>query len=74
MAASIEVSKQTVNVGNPVPLFQTQIALGGYMNIMRAQYDVSSDGQRFLINNTVGDPSPSPITIVTNWASLLENK
>jgi hypothetical protein len=42
------------------------------MDIMRAQYDVSRDGRRFLINNTVGDPSPSPITIVTNWTSLLK--
>jgi Tol biopolymer transport system component len=72
MAASLEASGQRANVGKSVSLFQTKIALGGYMNIMRAQYDVSRDGQSFLINNTVGEPSPSPITIVTNWTSLLK--
>ena len=72
MVASIEASGEGVKVGESVSLFQTKIALGGYMDIMRAQYDVSRDGRRFLINNTVGDPSPSPITIVTNWTSLLK--
>jgi Tol biopolymer transport system component len=74
MAASIEVSKQAVNVGKSVVLFQTQIALGGYMEILRAQYDVSRDGQRFLINNIIGEPSSSPIRIVTNWTSLLKKQ
>ena len=36
-------------------------------------YDVSPDGQRFLINLVTGteQPAQTPVTIVTNWTSLL---
>jgi len=36
------------------------------------QFDVSADGQRFLINLPVGDEGPAPITLVQNW--LAERK
>jgi serine/threonine protein kinase len=35
-------------------------------------YDVSSDGQRFLLNRPVGDESAPPITLVQNWPALLK--
>jgi Tol biopolymer transport system component len=35
-------------------------------------YDVSADGQRFLINTKVDDPNPAPLSIVLNWASEME--
>ncbi len=33
------------------------------------QYDVSADGQRFLINLAVGEESSAPITLVQNWTA-----
>jgi hypothetical protein len=33
-------------------------------------YDVTADGQRFLMA-TVAETAPSPITVVTNWAADL---
>jgi hypothetical protein len=37
-----------------------------------AAYDVSADGQRFLIRNRVREPSRSPITVVLNWTAGLK--
>ncbi len=38
-----------------------------------AQYDVSADGQRFLINTLVEEEGATPITLVLNWAEELES-
>jgi serine/threonine protein kinase len=38
-----------------------------------AQYDVSADGQRFLLNRAVGELGSRPLTIVQNWTAALEN-
>jgi Tol biopolymer transport system component len=51
------------------PLFRTGIATitGNFWH----QYDVSSDGQRFLINAPVSSAS-TMVTVVTNWPSLIK--
>ena len=57
------------DIGLPQLLFATGIK-GGL--IQPPQYDVSSDGQRFLINTMV-DPGQTPsITLVTNWLEMIE--
>jgi len=71
MAAPIHTAGQTSSVGAPVPLFQSRIPRGGYMDIMRIQYAISRDGKRFLMNTNAENPTPSPITIVTNWTRAL---
>ena len=70
MAVPIRSSGQALEPGAPVALFQTQIVQ--YPIPQRGEYDVIRDGQRFLINITVGDSSASPITIVTNWTHALK--
>jgi Tol biopolymer transport system component len=56
---------QTSEVGSPVPLFVAHVGSAlSYPN--KQQYDVSSDGQRFLMN-TVIEEAPSPITVILNW-------
>jgi hypothetical protein len=42
------------------------------MRGFRQQYDVSLDGQRFLINVPVAEGSSSPITLVLNWTAGLK--
>jgi hypothetical protein len=49
----------------PIPLFMTHV--GAAANVLRQQYVVSPDGQRFLMNTIKEDASTSPITIVQNW-------
>jgi hypothetical protein len=58
------VKGETLEPGDPVPLFQARIA-GRTTSISRPQYDVAPDG-RFLIN-TMLDTSASPITLLMNW-------
>jgi hypothetical protein len=55
----------TFEAGAPKPLFNTR--LKGTLN----SYAVSSDGQRFLIND-VTETSAPPITVVLNWTADLK--
>jgi Tol biopolymer transport system component len=60
-------------VGKPTPLFETGLPFSS--NGPPVPYDVSGDGQRFLIA-VPQDPSPpttnaTPITVVLNWQSAL---
>jgi Tol biopolymer transport system component len=56
---------QTIEVGSPVPLFLTRVG-GALTYPNNQQYDVSPDGQRFLMN-TIIEEAPSPITVILNW-------
>ena len=51
----------------PSPLFDTGIT-GAFID-RRNQYVATRDGQRFLVNVSSEDISPSPITVVLNWAA-----
>jgi len=54
--------------GIPQRLFQTPIASPG-LNI--DQYDVSADGQRFVVLTPSQDSRQTPITVVVNWTANL---
>jgi Tol biopolymer transport system component len=62
-----------------VALFQTRMEGGGSGTVgIWHQYDVTPDGQRFLVNTLVNQESntatPTPsITVVSNWNAGLEN-
>jgi eukaryotic-like serine/threonine-protein kinase len=49
------------------PLFRAALFLAA------SPYDVSSDGQRFLVNSQ-GEIGTSPFTLVINWKELVKNK
>jgi len=57
--------------GSPVVLFQTHLR-----QPISAQdvfsYDVTGDGQKFLINTKVDEPNAAPLSIILNWASEME--
>jgi len=53
------------------PLFQTR----GREHVSGTDlfsYDVSADGQRFLVNTDVGEATSSPLTVVLNWTAELK--
>jgi Tol biopolymer transport system component len=54
-----------VEIGSPTPLFATRIG-GAVQAVVRQQYIVSRDGQRFLMN-TVPEQRMAPITVIVNW-------
>ena len=39
---------------------------------VKQQYDVTRDGQRFLLNVSLEDAASPPITIVVNWTAGLK--
>jgi hypothetical protein len=38
----------------------------------RVNYDVSADGQRFLVKTPVGAGPPASATVVLNWSAALK--
>jgi len=60
---------RSFEVGVPHRLFQG--GLGSFY-----EFDVSPDGQRFVINSPLNssDVPPIPITVVLNWTALLNKK
>ena len=64
---AVEVHTDTAfEVGTPQALFVTP-----FKNASGWRYDVTPDGQRFLVNRPVDEES-SPITLVQNWTALLK--
>jgi hypothetical protein len=66
MTAAVNGESKTFEVGAVKPVFQTPITGG------RSQYDVSPDGQRFLINVVAGQTAAAPITVTLNWTAGLK--
>jgi Tol biopolymer transport system component len=67
---SVEVNARgdTFEVGASKVLFPTlPLRVGN-------AYDVTDDGQRFLVNLLQQEQSPEPMTLVVNWPAALKNK
>jgi dipeptidyl aminopeptidase/acylaminoacyl peptidase len=62
-----------LEVGTPVALFDTTIPFPRNDGVLSQRYyDVTADGQRFLINAPKAQTNPSPITVVLNWTAGLK--
>lgn len=59
----------TFEAGAPKALFGTRVLT---LTVFRNHYAVSADGQRFLINSTIEETSPTPISVVMNWTRELK--
>jgi serine/threonine protein kinase len=70
MAAPIDVSHGAFKAGIPKALFLTRIVAVAYDYF---QFDVTKDGQKFLINSKMTE-STQPITIYSNWEAALKKK
>ena len=66
MAAAVNGRGASFEAGVVKPLFQTRRAGP------RSQYDVTADGQRFLINTAPEQAASAPITVVVNWTAGLK--
>jgi eukaryotic-like serine/threonine-protein kinase len=69
MSAMVNGSGSAFEVGAVRPLFDTRALTIGNTGSM---YDVSPDGQRFLVNTLADDVAAAPITLVVNWPALLK--
>ena len=58
-------------VDPPVTLFQTHTRQP--VSFMDAfSYDVTRDGQRFLINTRLDERNAAPLSVILNWTSEIE--
>jgi len=66
MLMAVEIKPgATLEVGTPRPLFLTRPA-----GVLR--YDVTADGERFLVSVPVEDSTSAPATVVLNWYEELK--
>jgi eukaryotic-like serine/threonine-protein kinase len=62
-------------VGRSTPLFAAPFTFpDSAINALENPYDVTADGQRFLVSAplTVSTTTQTPITVITNWTSVLK--
>jgi Tol biopolymer transport system component len=71
MAVPITNSK-TLEMGRPAPLFRANVPFQG-PTAGGINYDVSPNGQRFLIPDLPSEAAP-PITVVLNWTAALKSQ
>jgi len=67
MVAAVKGDGGSFEVGAVQALFQTRARTG-----LRSPYDVSADGQRFLINTLPALTNTPPFTVVFNWTAGLK--
>ena len=69
---SVEVKAgNSFEAGAPVALFQTRLRKP-VSALEVVSYAVTGDGQRFLVNTRMDEPSAAPLSIILNWASEIE--
>jgi Tol biopolymer transport system component len=74
MAVPVTSKGGYFEAGRATPLFRTRLQpIGSQITGFSAFYDVTPDGQRFLINGPPADPGP-PITVVQNWTAGLNGR
>jgi Tol biopolymer transport system component len=66
MSTEVSMAGERLNVGMTRPLFDM-------LTELRQAFEVSADGQRFLLLGTDDDKTPVPITLVQNWPASLKN-
>ena len=73
MAVDVNTAGGTVQLGIPKALFHASVLGGtGGAPTVAWRWDVSRDGQRFLINTALEDVAASPVTVVLNWQNAIK--
>jgi Tol biopolymer transport system component len=67
MATSVKTAGNEFEFESPKPLFKTRMLPFNFH-----EFDVSHDGQRFLIGTRIGEPTAPPPTVILNWTALLK--
>ncbi len=70
MVVDLKEDANKFEAGSPRALFETRVLFVGFTTV--SSYEVTGDGQRFLMNTVVEESSPSPLTVVLNWTAGLK--
>jgi serine/threonine protein kinase/Tol biopolymer transport system component len=70
MAVPVSITGATFEAGTPTPLFSVEVpeATAPYPG----HYAVTADGQRFLVNTVIDQPTRPALTVVLNWTAGLK--
>jgi hypothetical protein len=72
MAAAVKPGSP-LEIGRPSTLFRTRLDFAGTQGpFFMAGYDVSADGQQFVLN-VPPEQSVAPMTVIVNWTAALTN-
>jgi eukaryotic-like serine/threonine-protein kinase len=75
MAVSVQTTDKAVVAAKPVALFNTGPGPSGLVAYgTRQQYDVTADGQRFLVNSNATQGNENPLSVVWNWQAAFNRK
>jgi hypothetical protein len=66
MAVRTAAGAGSFNAGAPQPLFAARTP-----TTPGTHYDVTADGQQFIVSVPLGAQDASPLTLVLNWPALL---
>jgi hypothetical protein len=69
MSVEVNTDGSTFEHRTPTALFPTRV---GGIDTLGDIYDVTADGQRFILNNLVAEAAYTPITVVLNWPADLK--
>ncbi|MBF8295161.1 MAG: prkC 32 [Bacteroidetes bacterium] len=70
MAADISVKNGSIEVSQAHPLFE----FPSIVQLPNSDFDVTSDGKKFLINVPFERQNQTPLTLVLNWELLVKKK
>lgn len=68
MVAAVNGVGSAFEIGAVRPLIDTRAPVRNALRV----YDISPDGQRFLVNTLAEEGASDPITLVVNWPALLK--
>jgi eukaryotic-like serine/threonine-protein kinase len=74
MSVALRLSADRVEIGQPQPLFLLRLGTSGEIPWIRHPYDVSPDGQRFLVIRRSADTAPDSAVVATNWTVALKGE
>ncbi len=71
MSVALRLAAGRLEIGEPQPLFLLRLGVSGEVQFARHLYDVSPDGQRFLVIRRAPDTEADGAVVVTNWTAVL---
>jgi serine/threonine protein kinase/Tol biopolymer transport system component len=72
MSVALRPASGGLEAAEPQPLFLLRLGVSGEIQFHRHPFDVSPDGQRFLVIRRAAGVEPDGVVVVSNWTALLK--
>jgi Tol biopolymer transport system component len=69
MSVAVKTSGAEFEYSTPKTLFKTRMLA---RSLQYHEYDVTADGQRFLVGTLIGEPKSLPPTVILNWLAEMK--